>query len=179
MLLGRGPTVALDEADHDVGAPLLAALALAPASRRSCRRRPPRPDRSGNAPPPRPSRCPIGLDASHRTWSTSAHASTSSTPVIAASTERIVIRGHPVASQLSWPAPRSAAGRRCSCSRGSRAGAVVLLAISLRRPKRTDRWPLTTIGIWTMASCGVMSGSSPLPDVVTRSGVGSTPSLCQ
>ena len=38
---------------------------------------------------------------------------------------------------------------------------------------------LATMGIWTVASSGVMSGSSPLPEVVTRSAVGSTPSLCQ
>ena len=36
-----------------------------------------------------------------------------------------------------------------------------------------------TMGIWTMASWGAMSGSYPLPEVVTRSGVGSTPSRCQ
>ena len=38
---------------------------------------------------------------------------------------------------------------------------------------------LDTIGIWTSASCWLMSGSYPLPDVVTRSGVGLTPRAFQ
>ena len=37
---------------------------------------------------------------------------------------------------------------------------------------------LATIGIWTVASWGVTSGSNPLPEVVTRS-QWSMPSLCQ
>ena len=55
----------------------------------------------------------------------------------------------------------------------------LLLAISLRSTAGPIPVALDTIGIWTIASCGAMSGSYPLPDVVTRSGVGSTPSLCQ
>ena len=38
---------------------------------------------------------------------------------------------------------------------------------------------LETMGISASASWGAMSGSSPLPEVVTRSGVGSTPTACQ
>ena len=36
-----------------------------------------------------------------------------------------------------------------------------------------------TMGISAYASCGVMSGSRPLPEVVTRSGVGLTPRAFQ
>ncbi len=38
---------------------------------------------------------------------------------------------------------------------------------------------LETIGIWTRASCWLMSGSYPLPEFVTRSGVGLTPRAFQ
>ena len=38
---------------------------------------------------------------------------------------------------------------------------------------------LDTMGIWTRASCWLMSGSYPLPEFVTRSGVGLTPRAFQ
>ena len=82
----------------------------------------------------------------------------------------------PTRSLRAWPAPRSAAGRRCSCCRGSPA-APPLVSLAMRARRADGEMPVAaeTMGIWTMASCGVMSGSRPLPEVVTRSGVGSTP----
>ena len=46
------------------------------------------------------------------------------------------------------------------------------LAISARRADGAMPVALDTIGIWARASAGVMSGSSPLPEVVTRSAWG-------
>ena len=64
--------------------------------------------------------------------------------------------------------------------RGSRAGRPwVWRAMRLRKADGAIPVACATMGIWTVASSGVMSGSYPLPDVVTRSGVGFTPSLCQ
>src|SRR5208283_4308980 len=64
--------------------------------------------------------------------------------------------------------PRKPSGMPCVCW--------------LIRPRRRDgEIPVAceTIGISAYASCGVISGSRPLPDVVTRSGVGLTPRLRQ
>src|ERR1039457_6469997 len=55
----------------------------------------------------------------------------------------------------------------------------VCCAMSVRSRAGEIPMALDTIGICTVASHAEISGSTPLPEVVTRSGVGSTPSLCQ
>src|ERR1035438_6615657 len=55
----------------------------------------------------------------------------------------------------------------------------VCCAISARSLAGEIPVALETIGICTVASSAEISGSTPLPEVVTKSTVGSTPSLCQ